>query len=98
MRSVRSPGAQGVGVDAVEAGHNAQVVLEQAWRLTEQVHSALTSRAVIDQAVGILMSRDSGTSSEALASLRGMSQSANVTLNVVAQHLVDETHANFPNQ
>lgn len=74
---------------AAVAVRNAQV-LEQARRLTTQLQTALTSRAVIDQAVGILMSRRGGTPDAAFASLRWMSQHNNVKLNVVAQNIVDE--------
>jgi GAF domain-containing protein len=74
---------------AAVAVRNAQV-LEQARRLAEQLHTALASRAVIDQAVGILMSRRGGTSAEAFESLRWMSQHNNVRLNSVAQDIVDE--------
>jgi transcriptional regulator with GAF, ATPase, and Fis domain len=74
---------------AAVAVRNAQV-LEQARLLTEQLHTALASRAVVDQAVGILMSRRGGTATEAFESLRWMSQHNNVRLNSVAQDIVDE--------
>lgn len=74
---------------AAVAVRNAQV-LEQARRLTEQLQTALSSRAVIDQALGILMSRRGGTAAEAFESLRWMSQHNNVRLNAVAQDIVDE--------
>jgi GAF domain-containing protein len=74
---------------AAVAVRNAQV-LEQARRLSTQLQSALSSRAVIDQAVGILMSRRGGTPEAAFASLRWMSQHNNVKLNAVAQNIVDE--------
>jgi ANTAR domain/GAF domain len=74
---------------AAVAVRNAQV-LEQARRLTEQLQTALSSRAVIDQALGILMSRRGGTAGEAFESLRWMSQHNNVRLNAVAQEIVDE--------
>ncbi len=74
---------------AAVAVRNAQV-LEQARRLTAQLQTALSSRAVIDQALGILMSRRGGTAAEAFESLRWMSQHNNVRLNAVAQDIVDE--------
>jgi GAF domain-containing protein len=74
---------------AAVAVRNAQV-LEQARRLTTQLQTALSSRAVIDQAVGILMSRRGGTADAAFASLRWMSQHNNIKLNAVAQNIVDE--------
>jgi GAF domain-containing protein len=74
---------------AAVAVRNAQV-LEQARRLTEQLQAALSSRAVIDQALGILMSRRGGSATDAFESLRWMSQHNNVRLNSVAQDIVDE--------
>ncbi len=74
---------------AAVAVRNAQV-LEQARRLTEQLRTALSSRAVIDQALGILMSRTGVAPDEAFASLRRLSQTGNVKLAVVAQGIVDE--------
>jgi AmiR/NasT family two-component response regulator len=50
----------------------------------------LTNRAVIDQALGILMSRSGCTPGEAFDKLRVVSQAENRKLSVVAQHVVDE--------
>ena len=74
---------------AAVAVRNAQV-LEQARRLTGQLQTALSSRAVIDQALGIVMSRTGGTAEEAFESLRRTSQTDNVKLNQLAQGIVDE--------
>jgi GAF domain-containing protein len=74
---------------AAVAVHNAQV-LAQALKLAEQLQTALASRPVIDQAVGILRARSGGTADEAFARLRAISQSENLKLAVVAQRLVDE--------
>lgn len=74
---------------AAVAVRNAQI-LDHARGLAEQLQTALMSRAVIDQAVGILMSRRGATSAETLASLKRKSQSGNVKLNILAQQLVDE--------
>lgn len=81
-------GAQFAAPAAV-AVHNARV-LAQAQRLATQLQTALTSRAVIDQAIGILLSRSGGTAEEAFDRLRTMSQAENTKLAVVAQHIVDE--------
>lgn len=64
--------------------------LAQAERLTVQLRAALTNRAVIDQAIGILMSRQGGTAEEAFDALKRMSQAENVKLAGIAQVLVDE--------
>jgi GAF domain-containing protein len=62
--------------------------LEQTRQLAEQLEQALVSRAVIDQAIGILMSRSGTTAEEAFASLRAMSQTDRTRLADVAEQLV----------
>ncbi len=68
--------------------HNAQV-LASSQRLTAQLGQAL-SRAVIDQALGIVMSRTGAGPEEAFDRLRAMSQSQHVKVAGVARVLVDE--------
>lgn len=65
-------------------------VLHAARARAIQLQAALTSRAVIDQAIGIVRSRSGGTAEEAFDRLRQTSQAENVKLAVVAQRLVDE--------
>ena len=74
---------------AAVAVHNAQV-LAQAQRLIGQLETALTNRAVIDQAIGILISRSGGTSEEAMATLRTISQKGQRKLSAVARQVVEE--------
>jgi GAF domain-containing protein len=74
---------------AAVAVHNAHV-LAKARALAEQLQTALSSRPVIDQAIGILRARTGDTPSECFARLRAISQAENVKLAVVAQRLVDE--------
>lgn len=69
--------------------HNA-AILAQSQRLAAQLGAALTSRAVIDQALGILMSRTGATADEAFDRLRAMSQSQHAKVAEVARLLVDE--------
>lgn len=76
-------------VPAAIAVQNAQV-LAQTKRLAHQLQAALTSRAVIDQALGILMSRTGSTSEQAFDRLRDRSQTDNIKLREVAQRVVDE--------
>lgn len=76
-------------VPAAIAVQNAQV-LAQARRLTAQLQAALNSRATIDQALGILMSRVGCGPDEAFDRLRHMSQGENRKLHAVAQDLLDE--------
>jgi GAF domain-containing protein len=74
---------------AAVAVHNAQV-LAQARALTAQLQNALSTRPVIDQAIGILRARTGGTPTECFDRLRTISQAENVKLATVAQRIVDE--------
>jgi AmiR/NasT family two-component response regulator len=65
-------------------------VLAQALELAGQLQRALGTRAVIDQALGILMSRTGEGADEAFATLTTLSQRENRKLAVVAQRLVDD--------
>jgi GAF domain-containing protein len=74
---------------AAVALHNAQL-LAHAEALSARLQSAISSRAIIDQAIGLLRGRTGATAQEALTSLRGISHRDHVTLSVVAQHVVDD--------
>ena len=74
---------------AAVAVHNAQV-LAQAMALTAQLQAALSSRPIIDQAVGIIRSRSGVSAEEAFIRLRTISQHENTRLAAVAQRVVDE--------
>ncbi len=74
---------------AAVAVANAQV-LAQAQRLAAQLQAALYSRAVIDQAIGVVMSRSGATAAEAFDILRVRSQNDHVKLAEVARRLVDD--------
>jgi GAF domain-containing protein len=63
-------------------------VLERSRRLAEQLEQALTSRAVIDQAIGILMSRAGLDAQAAFDRLRAISQAEDTKLTDVADRLV----------
>jgi transcriptional regulator with GAF, ATPase, and Fis domain len=63
-------------------------VLEQTRRLAQQLEQALGSRAVIDQAIGILMSRTGGSADEAFESLRSISRLEGTKVADVARTLV----------
>lgn len=76
-------------VPAAITVQNAQA-MAHAQRLTEQLRAALEQRVVIDQAVGILMSRSGTSDDEALARLRTLSQHQHLKLSLVAQRVVDE--------
>ncbi|MCK9922023.1 GAF and ANTAR domain-containing protein [Frankia sp. AgPm24] len=74
---------------AAVSAHNAQV-LAQSQRLAVQLQEALTSRAVIDQALGVIMSRTGSGPEEAFERLRTMSRSQHLKVAQLAQRLVDE--------
>jgi len=56
--------------------------------LTQQLQTALTSRAVIDQAIGIILAQQGGTPEAAFDVLRRASQGRNVRLRDIAAELV----------
>ena len=74
---------------AAIAVQNAQV-LAATKRVAASLQAAVTSQAVIDQAVGILMSRSGHTPDQAVDRLRRLSQTQNVKLVAAASSLVDE--------
>lgn len=76
-------------VPAAIAVQNAQV-LSEAQQLAANLQASMISRAVIDQAIGILRSRDGGTAEQAFARLRDLSQREHTKLAVVARTIVDE--------
>lgn len=55
-----------------------------------QLNDALTNRATIDQAIGLLMARSGASPAEAFDRLRDMSQRSDTKLAVVAQRLLDD--------
>lgn len=69
--------------------HNAQL-LNQAERLVAQLQEALTSRAEIDQALGVVMSRTGATAQQAFDRLRAQSQTRSVKLTEVAHEVLGE--------
>jgi GAF domain-containing protein len=74
---------------AAAAVHNAQVLAE-ALALNGQLRKALTSRPVIDQAIGIIRGRTGRTAEEAFLQLQAMSQAEHRKLIEVAGVVVDE--------
>jgi GAF domain-containing protein len=65
------------------------LLLEESRRLSAQLDRALISRAVIDRAIGIGMSRTGSSSDEALDHLRKLSQSSGTKLADVSREIVD---------
>jgi GAF domain-containing protein len=74
---------------AAVAVHNAQV-LAHSMALTAQLQKALSTRPVIDQAIGLIRGRSGRTAEEAFIQLRAISQAEHRKLADVAQHIVDE--------
>jgi hypothetical protein len=74
---------------AAVAVHNAQI-LAHALALTAQLQTALSTRPVIDQAIGLLRGRSGRSAEEAFTQLRAISQAEHRKLAEVAQHIVDE--------
>lgn len=74
---------------AAVAVHNAQVLAESL-RVTAEMQQALGSRAIIDEAIGIIRSRSGANQEEAFERLRAMSQAQHVKVSEVSQVLVDE--------
>ena len=69
--------------------YNAQL-FANAQEHTMRLQRALDSRAVIDQAIGIIRSRSGGSAEEAFERLAQISQTENIKLHAVAQRLVEE--------
>jgi GAF domain-containing protein len=72
---------------AAIAAHNVRVLC-QTRRLSEQLQAALASLAVIDQAIGILLSSGERSASEASAMLSHMSESEQVPMAEAAGRVV----------
>lgn len=69
---------------------------EAATAISAQLNEALQSRAVIDQAKGILMAAQGISADEAFDKIRSISQTTNIKVRVLAQQIVDDTLANRP--
>ena len=79
-------GAVGFYVDITE-----QFQADVQKRLTESVTEVTERRAVINQALGILMLRYGINAEDAFALLTKLSQESNTKLRIIAEHLVTET-------
>ena len=60
--------------------------------MAEQMRMAMKSRAVIEQAKGIIMARDNCDPDQAFAILTRTSQTRNVKLRIIAEDIVASTH------
>jgi transcriptional regulator with GAF, ATPase, and Fis domain len=64
--------------------------------LTEQLRDSLASRAVIDQAIGVIMGQERCSQDQAFATLRQASQNRNVKLHAVAEEIVTRVSGQPP--
>jgi GAF domain-containing protein len=64
--------------------------------LTDQLRASLASRAIIDQAIGVLMGQRRITAADAFAILRTTSQNRNIKLRVFAAQIVEGAGAQPP--
>jgi GAF domain-containing protein len=85
---------------AERAGHALALTLRNAQQadVVEQLHRAMQSRSVIDQALGIIMARQRCTSEEAFAVLRAASQSRNRKVADIAADLITATTGSPPRE
>ena len=74
---------------AAVAVHNAQI-LASALARAVQLQSALSTRTVIDQAIGVILGRTGCSAEDAFTQLRAMSQAEHRTLADVAEHIIDD--------
>ncbi len=65
-------------------------VLNQTQQIAEQLQTALSALATIDQAIGILISRSGGSPEDAAATLREVSRSRDTDLATVARRIVED--------
>ncbi len=70
------------------------VRLAQHATINEQLQTALTSRTIIDQAMGIIMGQNRCSADEAFGILRSASQHRNAKLRTIAQEIVDAIGGN----
>jgi hypothetical protein len=64
--------------------------------LVDQLRASLASRAVIDQAVGVIMGQERCTQDKAFATLRSESQNRNLKLRDVAREVVTSASGEPP--
>jgi GAF domain-containing protein len=76
-------------VPAAIAVQNAQT-LAQTKRTADNLQAALVNRAVIDQAIGIVISRTGITAGEAFDRIRVVSQQEHIKVSAVATRIVEE--------
>jgi GAF domain-containing protein len=91
---------QNLRIVAAQAAGALTVVMRQARQdeVSSQLERALSSRAVIDQAIGVIMARRRCTADEAFALLRTQSQRVNRKLRDLAAEVVRDASGREPAQ
>ncbi|MCW2527881.1 MAG: hypothetical protein JWM76_2741 [Pseudonocardiales bacterium] len=75
---------------AAASVHNAQA-LHQARRVARELQVAMTTRSIIDQALGVIMSRTGCSEDEAFERLKTRSQARNIKVSVLAENLMNDS-------
>jgi GAF domain-containing protein len=98
VRAFGAPEQQRAGLFAGQASASLTVITRQTQQvqLTEQLRDALATRAVIDQALGILMGQNRCDHDTAFAILRTSSQHQNRKLHDIATDIVKAVTGNSP--
>jgi AmiR/NasT family two-component response regulator len=91
--------------DALACTQNVEQFLQQlsermaaVMAVNEQLTSSIESRALIDQAIGVIMAIRRCTQDEALAFLRSASQNQNVKMREIAAAIVTDVSGEPPGQ
>jgi GAF domain-containing protein len=71
---------------------------ERVTRENDHLHAAMSTRRVIDQAIGIIMGRDRCTADEAFAILSRASQNRNVKINQLAADMIRKATGTKPDE
>ena len=74
----------------IERTQRSTLVLAHNKTLAAQLQTALSTRAVIDQAIGLIRGRTGRDAEDAFAQLQAISHTEHCRLADVAQHVVDE--------
>lgn len=77
-------------------GELQEALLAHHVEITDQLRAALSSRTVIDQAIGIIMARERCDADAAFAVLRATSQNRNVKLRDIATEIVKAVSSKPP--
>jgi len=83
-------GGGGWSGDASSRERHARQILDQTRRLAAELQKAVEDRVVVEQALGIVISRSGGAPEETLDRLDALSRSEHRTLVAVAHSIVED--------